>query len=184
VLTIYCSGGVRKSTDQDTKLCWGDPERAALSDALGIAVHFVTPDAPMEDLSDLSALFGRDIYGVQIADVVVVDARQKRGLGVGIEMAAAKLYGKPLIAVVPRDSHYRQDDVQIRGGVINEYVHPHIRGLCDEVVGDFEAAGRWLADYLDRRPRVKGKDALDTAVSDYMERLHSSDAGMPPSVAA
>jgi hypothetical protein len=184
VLTIYCSGGVRKSTDQDPKLCWGDAERAALSEALDIDVYFVSPDAPVEDLSDLSALFGRDIYGVKIADVVVVDARQKRGLGVGIEMVAAKMYDKPLIAAVPQGSHYRQDDVALTGGVVSEYVHPHIRGLCDEVVGDFEAAGRWLAEYLDRRPEVKGKDALDTAVLYYMERLHSSDAGMPPSVAA
>jgi hypothetical protein len=184
MLTIYCSGGVRKSTDPDGKLCWGECERRALAEPLGMPVRFVDPEAPLDDLSDFAALFGRDLYGVQIADAVVVDARQRRGLGIGIEMAAAKLYAKPLVAVVPRDSHYHSTRLAMRGGVVNDYVHPHVRGLCDEIVPDFAAAGRWLATHLTRRSAVKGAEALDEAVAAYKQRLLASDSGMPQPTAS
>jgi len=180
VITIYCSGGVRKSTDAHTKLCWGDVERAAVADALSpTRVRFVDPEAPVADLTDDAALFGRDLYGVQIADAVVVDARQRRGLGIGIEMAAAKLYARPLVAVVPRDSHYHRNELAFRGGVVSEYIHPHLQGLCDMIVPDFAAAGVWLARHRARPSGVKGTDALDAAVRAYKQRLLASDVGMP-----
>ena len=179
-MLIYCSGGVRKSSDAADKLCWGDAERDAVRHALHpLPVQFVDPEAPVEDLSDSAALFGRDIYGIRAANAVIVDARQRRGIGIGIEMAVAKLYEKPLVAVVPPESHYQQSDIWLRGGVIEQYTHPHLLGLCDAIVGDFAAAGGWLKDHRRRRAPVKGTEALDQAIEAYERALRPTDDGMP-----
>ena len=89
-------------------------------------------------------LLGRDLYAVEVADAVIVDARERRGLGVGTEMMASRLYGTLLVAVVPPDSHYRQSNMAVRGTTLDAYVHPHLLGLCDAIVSDFETAGREL----------------------------------------
>ncbi len=177
VVTIYCSGGIRKGPQDDTKLCWTDAERTEFaSGAAPAEVVFLEPADPVESHDDILALFGRDMYQVQVADAVVVDARQKRGIGIGVEMAVARQLGTPLVCVVPHESHYRKANVTYRGATAAEYLHPHIFGLADAIVEDFRAAGLWVfhnahEQSADDRPVLR-------AIDRYRERMLPGDAPM------
>src|SRR2546427_1906604 len=152
-IIVYCSGSIQKGPQDISKLCWGDTERSALAHgAQPHDIHFLNPDDPVSDLSDTAAVFGRDMYQVQCADAVVVDARERRGIGIGVEMMAARLLASKLVAVAPRNSYYRRDSLAYRGSAVQQYVHPHLAILCDEVVDSFEDAGRWLAAHVGEAP--------------------------------
>jgi len=115
---------------------------------------------------------------VRLADAVVVDARQRRGIGIGIEMLAAHLLDAHLVAVVPPDSHYRRKGLEFRGGHVRDYVHPHLASLCDAVVDSFEEAGRWLAERARHAPQQTDREVIESAISAYRERLLASDSSM------
>jgi hypothetical protein len=179
---VYCSGGIAKSTDTSHKLCWSDEEKAALrAGAEPASVTFLDPGDPLPELGDSTALFGRDMLQIQIADAVVVDARQRRGIGIGIEMLAARSFGTHLIAVVPPNSHYRREDLRFRGGSVAEYVHPHLVSLSNVVVDDFEKAGSWLRANGSTPHEESAREVIDTAIQAYRERLLSSDSSMQES---
>lgn len=180
LVTVYCSGSIQKgSSDKGKKLYWSDVERNTLAEAAHpLQVRFLNPDDPAEDLSDTLALFGRDMYQVQFADFIVVDARERRGIGIGIEMVASKVFGTPLIVVSPIDTHYRKSKVDYRGSSVNDYIHPHLYGLADVIVDDFDAAGAWMKRYMEHPTKTKGTDALFNAIEEYKTRMLPNDPPM------
>ena len=179
VITIYCSGSIQKGESDNKKLCWTEKERMAVArGAAPDTVAFLNPDDPASDLSDTEALFGRDLFQVETADAVIVDARERRGIGIGIEMVISRLVGSLLVIVAPRNSYYRMDSVSYRGGTVQNYVHPHIAVLADAVVDDFEAAGAWLREAKLKHLAPKGQTVLSHAVAAYKCRLLPSDRPM------
>jgi hypothetical protein len=59
--------------------------------------------------SDVLSNFGCDLYLVGCSDVILVDARTKKGIGIGAEMMFASVKRIPVITWAPRNSHYRKD---------------------------------------------------------------------------
>ena len=176
---VYCSGGIAKSTDTTQKLCWSQEEKMALQAGANPArVTFLDPGDPLPELSDSMALFGRDMFQIQIADAVVVDARERRGIGIGVEMLAARSFGTYLVSVVPPNSHYRREDLRFRGGTVAEYVHPHIASLSDAIVDNFEEAGKWLRSNGPAPSEGSAEEIIEAAINAYRERLLSSDSSM------
>jgi hypothetical protein len=176
IVTVYCSGGIKKGTEDEGKICWTEADKRALQDAARpLDVRFFNPDDPVRDLNDAQVLFGRDMCQVQLADFVVVDARQRRGIGIGVEMLAAKVLGTGLVVVAPQNSHYRQARVVLRGGTAHDYIHPHLLGLADAIVGEFSEAGAVIRDYIGNRWKTKGIDAVFDAITSYKAKLLPSD---------
>jgi hypothetical protein len=176
-IIVYCSGSIQKGPQDTSKLCWSDRERADVSQgAQPHEVRFLNPEDPVSDLTDTPAVFGRDMYQVQCADAVIVDARERRGIGIGVEMLASRVLGTRLIAVAPRNTYYRQDSLTFRGSTVSNYVHPHLAILCDAVVDTFEDAGRWLAANIGDPPG--GASKVHSAIAAYTERLLPTDQPM------
>jgi hypothetical protein len=176
---VYCSGSIQKGAADTRKLCWTDRERAAVAAGANPAeIHFLNPDDPAADLSDTAALFGRDMYQVKTADAVIVDARERRGIGIGIEMLASRVFASLLVVVAPRDSYYRKGSVSYRGSTVTDYVHPHIAILADGIVDTFEEAGAWLRDQKNAHKTSKGIDAVHEAITSYRERMLPYDEPM------
>lgn len=178
--SIYCSGSIAKGAADQKKLCWGDAERHDVTAGLAPASLVpLNPDDPIPAGASTLAQFGRDLYQVMVASAVVVDGRERRGIGIGVEMAAAAAMGTPIIVVAPRNSNYRQDKLEYRGAIIEDYVHPHIASLADVVVETFTAAGERLAAFepvVDRRQRVP--TWLEPAISAYESEALSNDPPM------
>lgn len=184
IISIYCSGSIMKGASDEKKLCWSDIER--LEVAKGASPHevvFLNPDDPITDPTNTLGQFGRDMYQVMVATAVVVDARERRGIGIGVEMSAAALLGTPIVVVAPRNSKYRADELEYRGVLVRDYVHPHVAALASAVVDDFAAAGEMLAELAPRKVRDVHHmpQWLDEAITEYRDNVLPGD---PPMLAA
>lgn len=181
LISVYCSGSIIKGAGDERKLCWSDTERREVAE--GAAPHevvFLNPDDPITDPRNTLGQFGRDMYQVMVANAVVVDARERRGIGIGVEMTVAGLVGTPVIVVAPRNSKYRTDRLEYRGTVVDNYIHPHVAALAAAVVDDFVSAGEQVAKLATVR-REERKDLpnwLENAITEYRNNLLRSDAPM------
>lgn len=177
--TIYCSGSIPKGPGDGKKAVWTDVERDQIAVAAApVETRFLNPDDPVASLDHAVAMFGRDMYQVQAADFVVVDARERRGIGIGIEMLASRVLGTPLIIVAPHPSHYRQKELLYRGSLVHEYIHPHIAVLADAIVDSFQAAGLWIREFYANPVRVKTADAVYDAIETYKRDVLHLDEPM------
>lgn len=182
-ISVYCSGSIMKGASDDRKLCWSDVERREVAKGAAREVVFLNPDDPITDPRNTLGQFGRDMYQVMVATAVIVDARERRGIGIGVEMTAAALLGTPIIVVAPRNSKYRADELEYRGVLVHDYVHPHVAALASEVVDDFLSAGERLPKVAaDKAPKAHHMPGwLDKAITEYREKVLPAD---PPMLAA
>lgn len=83
---IYLAGNIKKGHEKADEDYWTDIEMSAIRETLSpIPVVFLNPADRSDDLSDQQSVFGRDLTQVMSSDVIFVDARQRRGLGVGAD---------------------------------------------------------------------------------------------------
>jgi hypothetical protein len=171
-----------KGESDDKKLCWSDTERLAVSK--GASPHevvYLNPDDPITDPANTLGQFGRDMYQVMVATAIIVDARERRGLGIGVEMAAAATFGTPIIVVAPRNSKYRSDKLEYRGTTVSNYVHPHVGALAADVVDDFVAAGEAILRFAhDERSTVRDDRPtwINQAIDEYVSNVLPRDTPM------
>ena len=180
---VYCSGSIKKGNSDNNKLCWTDDERNAIqSTASPYNIEFLNPDNKVPLLDDVQVQYGRDMFQIYTSNFVVVDARQRRGIGIGTEMVTAKIANKPLIAIACPGSYYRLGKVEYRGSVVENYVHPHLATLCDVIVDDFYEAGKWIKSYINNPTSIKGIDIIQTAMEKYTVNLLPLDKDMQNSL--
>lgn len=147
-LAVYLSGSIAKGHEVSGEF-WGEEEKTSLSK--GMHPHefvYLDPSDRTDDLSDALSLLGRDILMVLISDAIIVDARNKRGIGVGAEIDRAETQNIPIIAIVPPETTYHKKNATILGQSIDEWKHPFIFSYADHVAQDFEKAGAWIASNL------------------------------------
>ena len=113
------------------------------------------------------------------ADAVFVDARDRRGLGVGAEMMWAKMNKIPVLALAPLGSHYHKSSTSLLGVEVESWIHPFVEGLSDIVVETLEQAASWLITILgEQSPDIKGPDWISNAMQYYFETQFVSDQPM------
>ncbi|WP_433334737.1 hypothetical protein [Spirillospora sp. CA-294931] len=180
-ISVYCSGSIMKGASDEKKLCWSDAERAEVSKgAAPYNVVFLNPDDPITDPRNTLGQFGRDMYQVMMATAIIVDARERRGIGIGVEMTTAALLGTPIIVVAPRNSKYRADQLEYRGALVRDYVHPHVATLATAVTEDFAAAGEKLAEHAHEKKAATQSmpEWLERAVAEYRDNVLPGDPPM------
>jgi hypothetical protein len=139
-ISIYLSGSVikDKSKEENTAL-WGEHEITTVSAALApVEVNFLNPSDRNDDLSDSHSVVGRDLMQVYFSDFIIVDAREKRGVGVGAEMLFAISNDIPIVTIVPRNSHYHKDKLEQFGQTMENWTHPFLDGLSTIVAPSLE----------------------------------------------
>ncbi|MFI9585108.1 hypothetical protein ACIHCQ_25400 [Streptomyces sp. NPDC052236] len=180
LLSAYCSGSITKGAGDEKKTCWTKIEKDQVRQtAHPYDVVFLNPDDPITDPGNVLGQFGRDMYQVMVADAVIVDARERRGLGIGVEMAAAAAMGTPVIVVAPRNSKYRLDELHYRGATVTDYVHPHVASLASYVVESFYDAGQALVKTLGEKKAPGSRPQwLEPAITEYRSNVLRHDAPM------
>lgn len=180
LLSVYCSGSIMKGSSDEKKLCWTDVEKGEVQEGADPnEIIFLNPDDPITDPGNVLGQFGRDMYQVKVAGAVIVDARERRGLGVGVEMAAAAIFGTPLIVVAPRNSKYRAEELRYRGVTVDDYVHPHVASLATCVVENFFDAGLALVKFRGgERSSGPYPEWLESAIAEYRGRVLKNDSPM------
>ena len=186
-LAIYLSGSIQKGQADERDSFWTESEIRCIEGALGdFEVLLLNPAHRGDDLSDVLATLGRDLLQVAVADVVIVDARARRGLGVGAEMVVAQDLGIPVVTICPPDSHYYKLNFEFFGQHLAEWVHPFVHGLSDERVDDVRSACRWIRANVDTGAGCDVSGASERvrhAVAHYMRTQLHRDAPMRDMVA-
>lgn len=140
-IALYMAGSIQKGHERGNELCWTENHFDEIRRSLGaFQVTFLNPAFRTDDLSDQKSVFGRDMTQVYSCDVVLVDARARRGLGVGAEMMWAKLNSIPVVTWAPLESHYNKSETHILGVAVKGFIHPFVEGLSDWVVSNLDEA--------------------------------------------
>lgn len=133
----------------------------------------------MDNLADQCSVFGRDMTQVFCSHVVFVDARDRRGLGVGAEMMWAKIHKIPVVTWAPKDSHYNKTKATILGVEVDHFIHPFVYGLSDKIVDTLPEGAQWIERMLsDPSIEIKGPEHIRGAMEYYQEKQLGVDLPM------
>lgn len=130
----------------------GTPKGAvlfALLEALRRAgVSVCDPEETVIPHDDFVARFHYCMNEISTADVIVVEASGRLGLGVGAEMMFAKQCRIPIFAICPRESYYRKT---VRKAEVDAvWLHPFIYGLATKV---FSSVDECVAEITSQEKR-------------------------------
>lgn len=182
-ISVYLAGKIPKGKENEDFADWRkdfrdlmEEKRKAFPRISGVV--YLDPHTLDAGTIPIEDFFGRDVHMIAISGAVLVDARNKIGAGVAQEILIVKYYGKPVVSVVPRDSHYHRRTLVHNREV--EYTHPFIFSTSDVVVEDFEQAADWLLKHFSggRKARIKGIDLLDNHQEHYLKNHLKKDPFM------
>lgn len=179
-IAIYLSGSIKKGHEKSDDSFWTDEDMQLLRDNLSpYKVSFLNPAFRMDDLSDSRSVFGRDMLQVFCSTIVFVDARDRRGLGVGAEMMWAKVHKIPVVTWAPLNSHYKKEKTTLLGVPVANFVHPFVESLSDAIVENLADGAVWIKKYLkDKSLEIKGSEDITRAMEHYKEKQLQNDRPM------
>jgi hypothetical protein len=169
-IAIYLAGGIKKGHEKSLDYFWTDLEMDTIRDHLKeYAIKFLNPAFRTDDLSDSQSVFGRDMLQVYSSDIVFVDARDKRGLGVGAEMMWAKLHGIPVVTWAPMNSHYLKSETTVLGVDVKDFIHPFVAALSDKIAENLSDGADWIRQVIEERESVMIKNVkhINEAIEHY-----------------
>jgi len=158
----------------------GDEARAQFKDwkvEYEVKIGAVVPDATflhgdlVSDSIGPELVVGHDLWLVKHADVIVVNASSKIGAGTAQEMVYAKHRKKPVVSVVPKDTHHRRSNVSFRDTIVADWIHPFIFVSSDHIAETIEDAARWIAAFVRTPAPVKDISVFDTAVGQFEKKF-------------
>ncbi len=156
-MKIVLLGSIPKGDDvRKNWVDWKLPYIKTISMLLPDA-EFIDGDA-ISDNAGAELVVGHDLSMIKQADVCIVDARQKIGAGTAQEMVIAKYFKKPVVVVIPKDTHHRKTNTTFHGEVIDEWIHPFLKVSSDYVAEDIEKAAEWILDYSNSPQKFQIKD--------------------------
>jgi len=179
-LAIYLAGSIKKAHEKADESYWTDADMLTLSELLsGFEISFLNPAFRTDDLSDQLSVFGRDMLQVFSSHVVFVDARDRRGLGVGAEMMWAKVNRIPVVTWAPKNTHYNKEQTTILEKTVTNYVHPFVESLSDKIVENLDEGAAWI-DFMLSTPsiQIKDLDHVIQAMQHYKENQFAQDQPM------
>jgi hypothetical protein len=167
-VAIYLAGSIQKGHEKNDDDHWTDEHRATIQAELGShEVVFLNPAFRKDDLSDQLSVFGRDMLQVFSSDFVFVDARSRRGLGVGAEMMWAKVNEIPVITWAAKDTHYHKSETTILNVPIKDWIHPFVECLSDAIVPDLKSGAEWVEKHLQSPQLIKDTSTIKSAMRHY-----------------
>jgi hypothetical protein len=120
-------------------------------------VNFLHGDL-ISDKEGAEAVVGHDLYLIKHADIAIVHAASKIGAGTAQEILMAKQFNKPVIAVIPKDTHHRKSNVVFHGTLIEDFINPFLFISTDYVAENIEDAIIWIKNYSKNPQEIKIKD--------------------------
>lgn len=178
-LAIYLAGSIQKGHEKVDETYWTSEDMDFLRNSLDdIEISFLNPATRSDDLSDQFSVFGRDMLQVFSSDVVFVDARDRRGLGVGAEMMWAKVNKIPVVILAPKDSHYNKLQTTLLGVPVTNWIHPFVESLSDKIVENLAEGVSWIQQMVNNSTEIKGIDYVEAAMRYYKEGQLEKDAPM------
>lgn len=123
------------------------------------------------DESDFFLVFGWDCRHIKNSDIVIVDAREKLGAGTAQEMLIAKYFGKPVITILPKDTHHRKTNFEFVGKVIVDWIHPFIYSTSDIIVESEKELESAIAKVTNGKMKIKDISIIDNSIKYLNEKI-------------
>jgi hypothetical protein len=166
-------GSIPKGDDSRKKWTdWKTEYKKILSQLDGVG--FVDGDA-WKDESKPFLLFGHDLNLVKISDVIIVNAEKKIGNGIGVgtaqEIMVAKYFSKPVITILPKNTHHRRTDIVFDGTLIPDWISPFLQSTSDLVVENIQDTLPWIREYIEKpeSKKIKNISIIDDAIAEYIK---------------
>lgn len=112
----------------------------------------------ISDKEGAEAVVGHDLYLIKNSDLAIVHAVSKIGAGTAQEILMAKQFNKPVIAIIPKDSHHRKSNIVFHGTLIEDFINPFLLISTDYVAEDIMDAIKWIKNYMKNPKEVKIKN--------------------------
>jgi len=173
-ISIYLSGSIKKGKDDESEsLFWTEEDvKYIIENISGYNVEILNPATANIKRSNPLENFGADLYLVKKSDFLFADLREKRGIGVGSEMTIAKYYRIPVIAICPKETHYRRSKLEdVCGEDLYDWIHPFVLGLSDKIVENLKEAVEWVNEFLKHPMRIKNLDKIPNPVDKAQKTL-------------
>ncbi len=180
-IAIYLAGSIQKGHENSSESFWTETDMNQLrSDLKEFEVVFLNPACRNDNLSDQHSVFGRDMLQVFSSHIVFVDARDRRGLGVGAEMMWAKINKIPVVTWAPKNSHYNKSQTTILGMPVHDFIHPFVNALSDQIVETLTQGAEWIAEIISHPSSVNIKDIehIHSAIEYYKSTQFHRDTPM------
>ncbi len=167
-MKIVLLGSIPKGDDvrkgwTDWKIAYMDAIKKVISN-----VTFIHGDA-ISDNAGLEMVVGHDLTQIKHADICVVDAQAKIGVVTAQEIVIAKHLKKPVVIVIPKDTHHRRTNITFHDVTLEDWIHPFLYLSTDYVAESIEDAARWIEEYVNSDPKILVKDlsVFEKAVEHY-----------------
>ena len=132
-MKIYLAGSVPKGDEEAKKFDdWRSRYKQSLQKLFD--ADFIEPYHKDLDEGDYLAVVGQDCRHIKESALVIVNAEEKLGVGTAQELVIAKYFRKPVISVLPKDTHHRRSNVAFHGKKIKDWIHPFIYAFSDYIV--------------------------------------------------
>jgi hypothetical protein len=179
-IAIYLAGSIKKEHEKSNDSYWSESDMEFLQDNLPTyEISFLNPAFRSDDLSDQHSVFGRDMLQVFCSDIVFVDARERRGLGVGAEMMWAKVHKLPIITLAPENSHYHKSNTTLLDVAVKDWVHPFVESLSDAIVENLQEGAIWIERFISNSSMpIKDIAYIESAMLHYRATQFHSDVPM------
>lgn len=180
-ILIYLAGTIKKGPEDMHESVWTDEDINFIKTKLHLyKVIILNPAFRSDDLSDYESTFGRDMLQVSSSDIVFVDARNRRGIGVGAEMMWAKINRIPIITWAPLNTHYNKINAKILDVDVDHFIHPFIGSLSDKIVDNLKEGAEWIENFI-KHPSsisIKGFEHIHAFIQHYKKNQFHNDIPM------
>jgi hypothetical protein len=177
-LRIYLSGSIKKGRDdlRSPEYFWTTEDEDAIARLIPGDINLLNPSKTDIDRNDYFVNYGCDLYLVSTCDVLLVDLRTEKGIGVGAEMMLANHIGKPVVAWLPNNTYYRRAIVpDVFGSDLADWIHPFAFGLCDFICDTLESACETIEALAKKRDFSPRKERSVSAAIRAYEIKHAGN---------
>jgi hypothetical protein len=119
---------------------------------------------------DSKGVAGADCWNIQQSDLVLVNAEEKIGAGTAMEFVVAKYFSKPIITILPKDTHHRRSNLEFEGRIVKDWIHPFIDTFSDVIIEDVKEIKEALEKI--KSSKVKTISIIDDSI-EYAKDLLS-----------
>lgn len=169
-MKIYLAGSVPKGAEEEKGFVnWRLHYKKILEKIFD--AEFILPNSGDMDENDFLLIVGKDSASIKDSDLVIVNAEEKLGAGSAMEMVIAKYFKKPVVTVIPKNSHHRRPNVlfQVKF-LVEDWMHPFIHTFSDFIVENVND----IADLKDKLATAPIKDI--SIIDKSIEYRHSKHA--------
>ncbi len=170
---IFLAGSVPKGDDNRNKWDdWKTHYKEIFSQLSN--VDFMDGDTWKDDTKPF-LLFGHAANLVKTSDLVIVNAEKEIGTGIGAgtaqEIIVAKYFSRPVVTILPKNTHHRRSNVVFNGIMISDWISPFLLTTSDLIAESAHDSLVWIKEYA-KNPKsktIKNINIIDSAIDTYLK---------------